>query len=853
MRVGRGLSLFTVGVLASVGLPVLGGGAAVAAEPPSTIHVSTDCGADADGTRARPYCTIRAAAEVVQPGQTVAVDEGVYTESVVVPSGQPGRPITFSAYRGPNRRVTVLPGDGPAFLLSGVSNVVIDGFSIGRLLHPGAPVVIENSSDVTITNGSVTADGVAAVQIKDGSRRVTVSAMAGSTTAGAPVFAVTSGATDTLLAGNTAQVLRTGATAPVGPGIAVADAPRTTITNNTVATDCLDAVTVTGSSGGFALYNSVVSTLLHSLSSYPNRCVLLPRPDPASVTPLTVAGAASTDSRVDYNVVNPVHGGASYAWDGATYANQAAFHAATGQGAHDINAEPDLAGPVNGWVPRATSPVIDSALATAPGIQARDLRGNAHADKPDSPNSGGGYVDRGAVELMPAGMVATATIAPAPDSGPLETVVTAGVTNGWTADGPIGTYSFATGDERPIVNRTGSARLAFARAGQACAKVIVSPDGFRGAWHAGPDQPTCTVLGANYNAVPPQRVLDTRSALGAPGASPVGPDAEVEFAVPAAAAGASAVVLNITATGSSASGYLKVYPAGDAEPTASNLNYAAGQTIANLVTVKVNDGKVRVRNGGRGAVHVLADLAGYYANTGNGLAAAAPARVLDTRAGAPIGPHGTVTVDLSSRLPAGTTAAVVNLTATSPTNTGLFTAFPPGAAVPTASNLNFVSGQTVNNMVIAPVVDGKVAFAHTGKGTVQLIVDLAGWFAPGAGDAYLPTSPTRLLDTRSTSTPVGPGQTVRVRVDTAACGAIGCGPRTAVVANLTATGAQRSGYLTVYPDGQDRPTQSVLNFAAGQTVASLFTAGLGEDSFLVYNGGKSTVDVLVDQAGFYLS
>ncbi len=207
---------------------------------------------------------------------------------------------------------------------------------------------------------------------------------------------------------------------------------------------------------------------------------------------------------------------------------------------------------------------------------------------------------------------------------------------------------------------------------------------------------------------------------------------------------------------------------------------------------------------------------------------------------------------MSSRVPAGTTAAVLNVTVTKPSQSGHITAFPAGAAVPTASNLNFVAGQTVNNMVIAPVVDGKIAFAHGGSGTVHLIADLTAWFGPGATGTYLPTRSTRILDTRATATPVGPGQTVRVSVDARSCDERPC-PRSAIVANVTVTNTKSGGYLTVYPYGQPRPTASAINFTTGQTVANLVTVGLGEDSFLVYNSSAATVDVLVDQAGFYLS
>ena len=43
------------------------------------------------------------------------------------------------------------------------------------------------------------------------------------------------------------------------------------------------------------------------------------------------------------------------------------------------------------------------------------------------------------------------------------------------------------------------------------------------------------------------------------------------------ATGVGAVVLNVTATGPTAQGYLTVYPTGGTRPTASNLNFMPGE------------------------------------------------------------------------------------------------------------------------------------------------------------------------------------------------------------------------------------------------------------------------------------
>lgn len=72
------------------------------------------------------------------------------------------------------------------------------------------------------------------------------------------------------------------------------------------------------------------------------------------------------------------------------------------------------------------------------------------------------------------------------------------------------------------------------------------------------------------------------------------------------------LVLNVTVTDTKASGYISSYPSGTAAP-ASNLNYVTGQTVPNLVIVKVGaDGKVTLANSSPGTVQLIADVAGYY-------------------------------------------------------------------------------------------------------------------------------------------------------------------------------------------------------------------------------------------------
>ena len=109
----------------------------------------------------------------------------------------------------------------------------------------------------------------------------------------------------------------------------------------------------------------------------------------------------------------------------------------------------------------------------------------------------------------------------------------------------------------------------------------------------------------------------------------------------------------------------------------------------------------------------------------------------------------------------GVSAVVLNVTVTQPSAQGHITVYPDGTTLPTASNLNFSPGETVPNLVIAPVgSDGKVDLNNGSSGTVELIADVSGYFSGGgtaADGAFTPVAPTRLLDTRNgTGAPQAP-------------------------------------------------------------------------------------------------
>ncbi len=148
---------------------------------------------------------------------------------------------------------------------------------------------------------------------------------------------------------------------------------------------------------------------------------------------------------------------------------------------------------------------------------------------------------------------------------------------------------------------------------------------------------TPTAAGA-FVSLDPSRVLDTRTGNGATGPVTGWSTIHVQIAgqggVPST--GVSAVVINVTETQATAGGYVTVYPDGTTKPTASNLNYPAGDTRANLVTVKLgSNGKLALT--ATSTVQLIGDVAGYYLagtpTTAGAFVSLDPSRVLDTRSG----------------------------------------------------------------------------------------------------------------------------------------------------------------------------------------------------------------------------
>ena len=130
--------------------------------------------------------------------------------------------------------------------------------------------------------------------------------------------------------------------------------------------------------------------------------------------------------------------------------------------------------------------------------------------------------------------------------------------------------------------------------------------------------------------------------------------------------------------------------------------------------------------------------------------------------------------------------------------------------------------------------------------------------APGdvVTSSFVPTAPTRILDTRPAPFnvggfvgPLGPAKTHTFQVT----GVAGVpGNATAVVMNVTVDKTTGPSYLTVFPAGSALPTASNLNWVANTTIPNLVTVKIGAGGQVSVYNNIGNVQVIADVAGYYV-
>lgn len=830
---------------------------------------STACTDSGTGTSAAPFCTLQAGVDAATAGNTVEVSGGgLYAPVTISNSGTAAAPITIEGQTASSTYIGSPSGTAdpaPGFTLDGAAYVNISHFTVTGASLQAATVTDSNnvtldSIKATLGTSALTADQPG-IEVAGSSSDITISRgqfRSGPRTA--PAVQIDAGSSGDVFTTN--ELIDSATTlATTNPAmIAVLGATNTAITSNTVdlGVQCDAAVSVSGASGGSTIENNILETTEADCEAAP-----------AATALVSVSESAASPVTADYNLLFPQLGGAGeldyYSWNGTLYSTLSAFTATTGEGSHDLAADPQFYYGTHN--PSASSPAINSANSAAPGTLSTDINSYACSYDPYAAITGAGdpaYCTRGAVQYQSSPLLAVYTLAA---TGALSVTATIA---GQVPVNPQGyTYQWGDGQSTQTTNTTETHR--YTDPGTYTVTVTVTD----AIGQSSSTQSTFDTAGSDFTAYGPIRLLDTRHGIGAP-QEPVTANSTVKLKIAGDGSiptGVTAVALNLTAVDGTGSGFVTAYGDGGTKPSVSNLNYGGGQTVANEAIVPVApDGYIDLTNSTVNStisVDLIADVTGYFTRTAAaGFDAVAPARILDTRKGlgateAKVGPHGSIALGISGAdggaLPtSGITAVSLHVTAVDTTASGFVTAYPDGEATPTASNLNYTTGSTVSNTVIVPVgADGKIdLYNGSPSGSTDLIADVSGYYTTTQNStisSYIPLdAPYRAIDTRKQFQPVWSGTSVTM-------GQLIPGA-TAYVMNLTAVQGTGNGFLTAAPAGGAVPNVSNVNYLANQTVANLAQVATGSTSsgpaITITNSEPSqtsdfSVEVIADAFGYY--
>ncbi len=239
--------------------------------------------------------------------------------------------------------------------------------------------------------------------------------------------------------------------------------------------------------------------------------------------------------------------------------------------------------------------------------------------------------------------------------------------------------------------------------------------------------------GSAYARVGPTRLTDTRE----PGQhGPLAGGEVLRVQLPEALRSARAAVLNVTAIGGSAAGFVTAYHCGDPVPGTSNLNFSAGSITPNLVVVQPDEtGAVCLRP--NQPADLVVDLFGGL--DGPSILLPGPARATDTRSG--VKPTAGSSISVAT---VGGAGVFLNVTATEPSAPGFLTVYPCEGGLPPTANLTYAAGETIGNFaLVKPDSHGNVCVFTNASS--HIVVDVLGSMTSGFDG--LPV-PVRAFDSR---------------------------------------------------------------------------------------------------------
>jgi len=276
-------------------------------------------------------------------------------------------------------------------------------------------------------------------------------------------------------------------------------------------------------------------------------------------------------------------------------------------------------------------------------------------------------------------------------------------------------------------------------------------------------------------------------------------------------------------------GYLTIWPTDQFQPTVSTMNSPDGRVKANAAIVPAGTlGQVSVYVSD--TTNVILDTDGYFPPAAQGtyqFYPLTPCRVIDTRGanGDLGGPYLRTQVERdfpvleSSCIPSGVSIAAYSMNFTVVPHSGplgYLTVWPQGESQPIVSTLNNPTATVVANAAIVPAGTGGGIATYASNNT-DLVVDINGYFAAPAqgGLSLYPMTPCRTYDSRQHD-----GDFIGERTIRGECFVSSAAQAYVFNATVVPTNGPL-GYLTLWPDGQQRPNASTLNAYDGLVTSNM--------------------------------
>ena len=374
--------------------------------------------------------------------------------------------------------------------------------------------------------------------------------------------------------------------------------------------------------------------------------------------------------------------------------------------------------------------------------------------------------------------------------------------------------------------------------------------------------PTATALheGSNYTSIIPFRLVDTRIRLratkliaGTPKRLQIAGNARIPGNITALAA-------NFTVSDGATNGFLTVYDCSGAPPTASTVNFNAREVTASAGVFPLGaSGELCLYS--NATANLAIDVYGYFLPTSilsyQGMT---PTPLIDTTigmGGGRLAARRTLMVNLwaSGLTPVGAAAIAVNITGIMPNKNGYLTAYNCGRR-PLVTNVNPIVGTTKSNFAIVPLSPAGLMCLYS-LTSVDVKVDVLGYFMGDMPHAMIPSTPTRVIDTRDAvrapmnfgngGNPVPAGVTQKITL----AGQRGI-PANATDVSITiiAVDPTDDGALTVWDCGAMPATQEVT-FTPGRNVANSMQARLSATGELCVYATAAT-HIVIDVTAWWI-